>query len=194
MKALFKDMPPLSPGEAPWANHEAELRAVFNAAEETPPEGLEARVWEALDAQTPHATATNRTPWVAMAIAGGVVIASLWMASGDRSHQSSSPLPVEVSTERLDEPSTKPFLKEAVQATLSGEEISESGQVEVVREASQVPVQKQVEVVDRDKLEVMIGLESTTIPAKLDLNRTPIQSSQLQNDTVRLKGTLKLKQ
>lgn len=194
MKAQFKDMPPLGPGEAPWAEHESELRAMLNAAEETPPEGLEARVWEALDAQTPHATNANRTPWVAAAIAGGVVIASLWMTSGDGSQQSSSPLPVEVSSERLDEPATQPSLKETVEATLSGEEINEPGQVEVARKAPEAPAQTQVEVFDRARLEVMTGLESTTIPAKLDLNRTPIQSSQIQNDTVRLKGTLKLKQ
>jgi hypothetical protein len=189
----FKDMPPLSPGETPWADHEVQLRAVLSGAEETPPEGLEARIWDALDAHSLQST-TNRAPWVAAAVAGSIVVASLWMASGDEMQEPEVTAPVEVSTEQVVDPVQQPVLREVSDVTPSQEDAVEQQPLEEANEASHTAIRMEEEVAERQKLEVMTGLESSAIPAKLDLNRTPIQSSQNPSDTVRLKGTLKLKQ
>ena len=61
-------MPPLGPGEMPWSDHEVQLR-LLNAAEETPPAGLEQRIWNALT-QKHAALGLNRAPWIAAAVAG----------------------------------------------------------------------------------------------------------------------------
>ena len=193
MKAQMKDMPPLGPGEAPWGDHEVQLRAALNGAEETPPEGLEARILEALDAQSFQST-TNRAPWIAAAVAGSVVVASLWMASGDELQNPAVTVPVEVSPEHGVEPVQLPPVKQAMEITSAKKEAVEQTPSEDVVAASQAEVRAEKEVAEPLKLEVMTGLESTAIPANLELNRTPIQSSQTQNDTVRLTGTLKLKQ
>ena len=50
------------------------------------------------------------------------------------------------------------------------------------------------EVIEHRELEVLKGLESKAIPARSNVNRTPIQTTPAQGDTVRLTGTLKLKQ
>ena len=190
----FKDMPPLGPDEAPWANHEVQLREVLGGAEETPPAGLEARIWEALDAPSPQPSATNRTPWIAAAVAGTVVVVSLWMTSGKESQQPAAAIPVEVSTERAVEPVQQLSVKPAREVAPSNDRVVEQQPSEVAIETSQAAAQTKEKVTDRQKLEVMTELESSAIPAKLGLNRTPIQSPQTQGDTVRLQGTLKLKQ
>ena len=190
----FKDMPPLGPGEAPWADHEVQLRAVLGGAEETPPAGLETRIWEALDAPSPQPSATNRTPWIAAAVAGSVVVASLWTGLGKESQQPAAIVPVEVTTEQAVEPLQQLSLKPALEVAPSNEQRLEQQPSEVANETSQAAAQTKEEVTDRQRLEVMTELEFSAIPAKLDLNRTPIQSPQTQGDTVRLQGTLKLKQ
>ena len=194
MKAQFKDMPPLGPGEAPWADHEVQVHAVFNGAEETPPEGLESRILEALDAQLIQPVTNHRAPWFAAAVAGSVVIAALWMASGEAMQEPAATVPVEVSITQGVEPVQQPSLKQALEVSSSNEEVVEQQSSEGVYETSQAASGKEEEVTDRKNLEVMTGLESSAIPAKLDVNRTPIQSSKTRRDTVRLKGTLKLKQ
>ena len=190
----FKDMPPLGPDETPWANHEVQLREVLGGAEETPPAGLEARIWEALDAPSPQPSATNRTPWIAAAVAGTVVVASLWMASGKESQQPAAMAPVEVSTEQGVESVQQLSVKPSLEVAPLNDQGVEQQPLEVAIETSQAAAQTQEKFTDRQKLEVMTELESSAIPAKLDLNRTPIQSPQTQGDTVRLQGTLQLKQ
>lgn len=190
----FNDMPPLGPDEAPWANHEVQFREVLGGAEETPPAGLEARIWEALDAPSFQPSATNRTPWIAAAVAGTVVVASLWMTSGKESQQPAATIPVEVSTEQAVEPVQQLFVKPALEVAPSNDRMVEQQPSEVAIETSQAAAQTKEKVTDRQKLEVMTELESSAIPAKLGLNRTPIQSPQTHGDTVRLQGTLKLKQ
>ena len=190
----FKDMPTLGPDEAPWADHEVQLREVLGGAEETPPAGLEARIWEALDAPSPQSSVTNHTPWIAAAVAGSVVVASLWMVLGKESQQPAATAPVEVSTEQAVEPVQQLSLTPALDVAPSNEQVVEQDPSEFVDETSQAAARTKEEVADRQKLEVMTELESSAIPAKLDLNRTPIQSPQTQGDTVRLQGTLQLKQ
>ena len=190
----FKDMPPLGPGEAPWADHEVELHAVLSGAEETPPAMLEARIWEALDAPSPQPTGTNRTPWIAAAFAGTIVIASLWMTSREALQPPADTLPVEANAEQSVEPVGEPTLKQALDGAPSKQEAIEQTPPKGVNEASQNVVRTGEEVVDPLKLEVMTGLESSAIPFNVDLNRTPVQSSRTRSDTVRMKGTLKLKQ
>ena len=190
----FKDMPPLGPDEAPWADHEVQLRAGLSGAEETPPAGLEARIWEALDAQSFQPTVTNRTPWVAAAIVGSVVVASFWMPLGEEAQEPAAVAPVEANCEQSVEPVQQPSLNQALKVTPSKEAAVDQTPPEGVNEASEAAVRTENEVVDRQELEVMTELESSAIPAQRELNRTPIQSSQTRSDTVRLKGTLKLKQ
>ena len=189
----FKDMPPLSPGETPWADHEVQLRAVLSGAEETPPEGLEARIWDALDAQSLQPS-TNRAPWAAAAVVGSIVVASLWMSSGGEMQKPEFTAPVEVGTEQIVDPVQQPVMREVSDVTPSHEKAVEQQPLEEANEASHTEIRMEEEVAERQKLEVMTGLESSAIPAKMDLNRTPIQSAQTPSDTVRLKGTLKLKQ
>ena len=50
------------------------------------------------------------------------------------------------------------------------------------------------EVIEHRELEVLKSLESKAIPTQSNVNRTPIQTTPAQGDTVRLTGTLKLKQ
>lgn len=186
-------MPPLSPGETPWADHEVQLRAVLSGAEETPPEGLEARIWDALDAQSLQPS-TNRAPWAAAAVVGSIVVASLWMLSSGEMQKPEVKAPVDVSTEQVVDPVQQPVLREVSEVTPSQEEAVDQQPLEEANEASHTAIRMEEEVTDRQNLEVMTGLESSAIPAKLDLNRTPIQASQTPSDTVRLKGTLQLKQ
>ena len=190
----FKDMPPLGPDVVPWADHEVQLRAGLSGAEETPPAGLEARIWEALDAQSFQPTVTNRAPWVAAAIVGSVVVASFWIPLGEEDQEPAAVAPVEANSERSVEPMQQPSLNQALEVTPSKEAAVDHTPPEGVNEASEAAVRTENEVVDRQELEVMTELESSAIPAQRELNRTPIQSSQTRSDTVRLKGTLKLKQ
>ena len=193
MKAQFKDMPSLGPGEAPWAKHEVQLREALNA-EVNPPEGLEHRIWEALDAQPLPSNTTNRRPWIAAAVAGGVAVASFWMASENNLQTSPQSVPVEVNSEQVVDPVQQPSLKQALEVAPSSGKANDQEELEGVSESSKSATTTEERVAGRQKLEVMTGRESSAIPAKLDLNRNPIQSSQNQSDTVRLKGTLKLKQ
>ena len=116
------------------------------------------------------------------------------MSSGEELQPPTATVPVEVSAEQVVEPVSQPSLKQALEVAPSEKEAVEQQPSEGANEASQAAVRTEEKVADRQKLEVLTGLGSSAIPASLDLNRTPIQSSQTQSDTVRLTGTLKLKQ
>ena len=102
--------------------------------------------------------------------------------------------PVEVGTEQVVDPVQQPVLREVSEVTPSHEEAVEQQPLEEANKASHTEIRMEEEIAERQKLEVMTGLESSAIPAKMDLNRTHIQSAQTPSDTVRLKGTLKVKQ
>lgn len=192
MKAQFENMPPLGPGESPWADHEVQMRSAMHASEVTPPAGLEHRIWEALDAQAPASKAPSISPWVAAAVAGGVLIGAFWMASDDAAEGTPNPIRTEIGTTIEDEQQS--FENQAIGLPPS---IGSDDKIEGLDEAleeSQLSLSQEGKVPERGEMEVMKGIESATIPAEIDANRNPIQTSKSTADTVRLTGTLKLKQ
>ena len=82
MKAQFKDMPPLGPGESPWADHEVQLREVLNGAEETLRRDLKLAFWK-LWMHKRSSPMRPIAPLIAAAVAGSIVVASIWMSSGE---------------------------------------------------------------------------------------------------------------
>jgi len=190
MKVQFENMPPLSPGETPWADHEVQVRSMLNAAEDTPPEWLEARIWQTLDAEGTLPSEANRAPWIAAAVTGGLLLGAFWMGSEDTPHKSASPAPSAVQVEA--DRASKLAEEEASELVLpqDGKEAFEP----VAIQQTQSPAPQAEEVIEHRELEVLKGLESKAIPAQSNVNRTPIQTTPAQGDTVRLTGTLKLKQ
>ena len=198
MKATFEDMPPLGPGEMPWSDHEVQLRAALNAAEETPPAGLEQRIWNALDTKTTQPSGPNRAPWIAAAVAGVALLGASWMAWEDaRSHVPELPQLQEINVVENDAP----------QSSL-GHELAGEHAMDIVKQEGNesmpewMPPSSQSDELGNattmrpvsEGLEVMKELESSPIPSQNHLNRTPMQPAQVAGDTVRMQGSLKLKQ
>ena len=124
-----------------------------NGAEETPPEGLEARILEALDAQTIQPNATNRAPWIAAAVAGSIVVASIWMSSGEELQPPTATVPVGVSAEQVVEPVRQPSLKQTSEVAPSKKAVEQQPS-EGANEASQAVVRTEEESLIAQKLEV----------------------------------------
>ena len=54
------------------------------------PRGLEARIWDTLDAEGTMPSTSNRAPWIAAAITGGLLLGAFWMGSEDAAEGTSS--------------------------------------------------------------------------------------------------------
>ena len=114
------------------------------------------------------------------------------MASDDAAEGTSNPIRTEIGTAIEDEQRSFENLASGLPPSVGSDDKIEG--LDEALEESQLSLSQEGKVPERGEMEVMKGIESATIPAEIDANRNPIQTSKFTADTVRLTGTLKLKQ
>ena len=183
-------MPPLEATDAPWTDAEMRIQEAMLSSEADAPEALEARVFEALDAEAPASGSASLLRRAALIVASGVAVAAfLWPA------QEAEVMPASPQKEpaaKVQEALTEPDVVEEIPVVV----------MDVVAEgAAKVDVASQEHGGDLEAatpsmapLENLEGLPTAELEGGNDGERFPLKSEKGAPTTERREATLEVKQ